>query len=217
MTQVTVVDYGAGNLLSVVRALTHVGAEVLVTTRPDEIASAQRLVLPGVGAFADCMQALARLDLIDSLQTYLRSGRPYLGICVGMQVLFEVGEEFGEHAGLGALSGRVKRIPDTNAQGKTHKIPHIGWNPLIALPGVDLRGGMFSSLINRTRSMYFVHSYVAHPDIRDEVLAEVDYHGLRLCAAVHRGAIWGVQFHPEKSGEDGLELLRSFLVCPARK
>jgi glutamine amidotransferase len=211
--RITVVDYGAGNLLNVVRALQHVGAEVEVTQSPQAVAGAQKLVLPGVGAFGDCMQALGALGLVAPLRDYLRAGRPFLGICVGMQVLFEVGEEFGEHAGLGVLSGRVARIPAQGADGKPHKIPHIGWAALKpAEAGAGWAATPLAGHEGSQPAMYFVHSYQCVPAQRAEVLAEVEYNGLPICAAVARGQVFGVQFHPEKSAEAGLGLLRQFLA-----
>ena len=213
MTQVTVVDYGAGNLLSVVRALSHVGAEVRVTQRAEDIAAADRLVLPGVGAFADCMQALRQLSLVEPLRAYLMADRPYLGICVGMQVLFEVGEEYGEHEGLGIMAGRVVRIPPQDGRGQSLKIPHIGWSPLCPARGQDWAETPLAPLAgDMPRDVYFVHSYMAQPSHGDDCLAEVQYHGLSICAAVRRGQVYGVQFHPEKSGASGLSILKNFIA-----
>jgi glutamine amidotransferase len=129
-TRVVVVDYGVGNLLSVCRALEACGAVVELTESNERIAAADRIVVPGVGAFGDCMHELERRALIRPILDFIGSGRPLLGICVGLQMLMEVGEEFGEHAGLGVVPGRVRAIPATGADGKRHKIPHIGWNAL---------------------------------------------------------------------------------------
>lgn len=214
MTQVTVVDYGAGNLLNVVRALEHVGATVDITSNPEMIERSDRLVLPGVGAFGDCMAALERLNLLSALRVYMASDRLFLGICVGMQVMFEVGEEFGEHKGLGVIAGRVVKIPSMGADGTAHKVPHVGWaeiqrsiswdkTPLVSLDG------------SATPAMYFVHSYVAMPDDPAAVLATADYNGVSLCAAVRLRRAYGVQFHPEKSAAAGLSILETFTKMPA--
>lgn len=216
MTQVTVVDYGAGNLLNVVRALEHCGAEVLVTATPEPIAHAQRLVLPGVGAFGDCMAALGERKLKGALLEYIHSGKLFLGICVGMQVMFDVGEEFGEHQGLGVIAGRVARIPAVDARGQAHKIPHIGWNTLLHPAGIASWAGTPLAPLEDagSRMMYFVHSYRGVPEDASQALANVDYNGVPICAAVRKGNAYGVQFHPEKSGEAGLGILRNFLTLP---
>lgn len=210
-TQVTVVDYGAGNLLNVVRALEHCGAVVEVTQSADRIAAAEKLILPGVGAFGDCMQALEQRGLVAALKDYAQSGRPFLGICVGMQVMFELGEEFGDHAGLGIIKGRVTRIPAIGADGDAHKIPHIGWSALKPT-GQTWDGTIFSHVSAHTDpSVYFVHSFMGVPAEAADRFADVDYNGVAICAAIKRGHIYGCQFHPEKSGALGLEILRNFL------
>jgi glutamine amidotransferase len=213
MRQVTVLDYGAGNLLNVVRALQHCGATVTVTQSAADILAAERLVFPGVGAFGDCMQALDRMQVAAALKEYILSQRLFLGICVGMQVLFDAGEEFGEHAGLGIIPGRVVKIPAIGSDGTMHKIPHIGWN-LLQRPEAlaSWQGTLLAPMEGSPeRSVYFVHSYAGIATDPNHVLATTQYHCLPLCAAVHRYRATGVQFHPEKSGETGLELIREFL------
>lgn len=208
---ITVVDYGAGNLLNVTRALEHCGALVDVTQSADAVARATRLVLPGVGAFADCMHALEVRGLVGALKEYLQSGKPFLGICVGMQVMFEVGEEFGEHAGLGFIEGRVQRIPATGKDGRPHKIPHIGWSALKPA-SQPWEGSILHPALNvGDPSVYFVHSYMGVPKDAGDRLADVDYNGIAICAAIRRGNAYGCQFHPEKSGELGLDVLRHFI------
>ena len=209
--RVTVIDYGASNLLNVVRALEHVGASVEVTGKPEALASAEKLVFPGVGAFGNCMEALKKQNLIPAIKDIVASGKPFLGICVGMQVMFEAGEEFGEHAGLGIVKGRVTRIPASGARGP-HKIPHIGWCEL--RPAQDWQGTIFEPLDGTNASAYFVHSYMGVPEAADR-LATVDYDGVSVCAAIKRGNAYGCQFHPEKSGETGLAVLRRFMELPS--
>ncbi len=206
MSIITVVDYGASNLLNVVRALNHCGAQVDVTNQVDVIAAAERLILPGVGAFGDCSAALGRLKLDQPIRDYVATGKPFLGICVGMQVMFDAGEEFGTHSGLGIIPGKVVRIPDMGAGGKAHKIPHIGWDTL--LPTASWQNTIFAPLDKA--SVYFVHSYMGMESDLSHRLAEVDYNGVRICAAVKRGNAYGCQFHPEKSGEAGLAILKAF-------
>ncbi|MFO0388291.1 MAG: imidazole glycerol phosphate synthase subunit HisH [Alphaproteobacteria bacterium] len=211
MSAVTVIDYGASNLLNVVRALKYCGAQVDVTNHAATIAKAERLILPGVGAFGDCSAALEKLGLAQPIKEYVTSGKPFLGICVGMQVMFDVGEEFGTHKGLGIIAGKVVRIPDTGRDGKPHKIPHIGWDTL--LRPADLASWNDSVLASMDNaSVYFVHSYMGVPADASHRLATVDYNGVEICAAVRRGNAYGCQFHPEKSGEAGLSLLKAFMM-----
>ena len=208
--QVVVIDYGIGNLYSVSRALEHCGADVLVTSDPAQIAGAQRLVLPGVGAFADGMQGLRDRGLIEPIRRYAASDRPILGICLGMQMLASTSEEFGEHDGLGIISGRVIAVPNTSIGGDRQKIPHIGWSALMPAAGADWRGSLLEGM-PAGAAVYLVHSYHFATQRNADLLAECDYGGHRITAAIRSGRITGCQFHPEKSGEVGLSVLRRFL------
>ena len=203
---VTVVDYGRGTLLSVGRAFERAGADVTVTDDARVIADATRLVVPGVGAFGDAMSELSRLNLIDPLKAYAETGRPMLGVCVGMQILFDGGEEFGEFAGLGVIPGRV--TPIAGRSGRRLKIPHIGWNRLLPANGWDRT--ILASL-GDDPYCYFVHSFAAVPESADVLLSQTVYGDLSLTAVVRRENIWGCQFHPEKSGETGLKIISNFL------
>jgi imidazole glycerol-phosphate synthase subunit HisH len=207
---VTVVDYGIGNLYSVARALEVCGASVHVTTSHEGIEQAERVVLPGVGAFEDGMKGLAQRGQIEPLMRFMASGRPFLGICVGMQLLFEVGEEFGLHRGLGALRGRVQPVPATGSTGAAHRIPHIGWNVLLAPSGCNWDGTLLRQLPAEP-SVYFVHSFAPVPARESDRLADCLYDGRQVCAVVQAGNVAGCQFHPEKSGPNGLHILRNFL------
>ncbi|MBX3096502.1 MAG: imidazole glycerol phosphate synthase subunit HisH [Fimbriimonadaceae bacterium] len=209
MSQVVVVDYGIGNLLSVCRAIEAQGGAVTLTGNPDEIRRADRVVLPGVGAFGKCVSEVRRLRLESVLNEYRDSGRPLLGICVGMQMLFTTGEEFGEHEGLGFLPGRVVAIPPDVAGGGKRKIPHIGWNAL--MPSRTWEGTLLQGT-KPEECVYFVHSFSARPEMESDTLATADYVGFNVVAAVHRGPIMGTQFHPEKSGEVGLRIVKAFLT-----
>ena len=209
-TRVVVVDYGVGNLLSVCRALEACGAAVELTPDTGRIAQADRVVLPGVGAFGDCMYELNRRSLIKPIMDFIASGRPLLGICVGMQMMLEIGEEFGEHKGLGLIPGRVRAIPGTAADGKRHKIPHIGWNALTRPAGADWSNTILDGVEPGT-TCYFVHSFTAEPESDRFRLADCDYNGRRISAALQVGNVSGTQFHPEKSGAVGLRILQNFL------
>jgi imidazole glycerol-phosphate synthase subunit HisH len=211
--QVTVIDYGIGNLFSVGRALEHCGAEVTFTSDPALIESAPRLVLPGVGAFANGIQGLRDRGLVEPIRRYAASGRPLLGICLGMQMLAGVSEEFGTHEGLGLIPGRVVAVPDHTTAGVPHKIPHIGWNGLLATAGVSWSETLLDDTPEGT-AVYLVHSYAVTPEDPAHRLADCLYGGHRICAAIRRGNIVGCQFHPEKSGEVGLRILRRFLQYP---
>ncbi|WP_088188149.1 imidazole glycerol phosphate synthase subunit HisH [Desulfosporosinus sp. FKA] len=193
-----IVDYGRGNLRSVEKALEKVGFEAMIMTAPQDLQNVDGVILPGVGAFADAMNALKRGEWIEPIIEFARSGRPFLGICLGMQVLFEVGEEYGEHAGLGLLSGRVIKFPTGR------KIPHMGWNSVSFLQPSRLVEG-----IPNESFFYFVHSYYALPENSKNILGTSDY-GVVFPAIVGKDNVWGAQFHPEKSSPWGLQLLTNF-------
>lgn len=210
-TPVTVVDYGIGNIYSVSRALERCNAEVTLSADPAHIEAAPRLVLPGVGAFSDGMQGLRERGLIEPIRRYARTGKPLLGICLGMQMLASGSSEFGDHEGLGLIPGRVLPVPDTSTSGQPQKIPHIGWNGLLAPPGVDWGASVLDGTPEDT-AVYLVHSFAVLPDDPAHRLADCLYGGHRIAAAIRSGHIVGCQFHPEKSGEAGLAILARFLV-----
>ena len=201
--KVAVVDYGVGNLFSVEKALRAAGAEAVVTADAAEIEDAVKIVLPGVGAFGDCMKNLTASGLIPAIEKKVQSGTPLLGICVGLQILFSGSDESPRVAGLGWLSGTVQKI---NAPGL--KVPHIGWNSL-AVAAPRSSPNLFTGL-TASPYVYFVHSYAAVPEDSAVITATVMY-GTRLTAAVQRGNVMATQFHPEKSGNVGLQILRNFV------
>jgi imidazole glycerol-phosphate synthase subunit HisH len=210
-TAVTVADYGSGNLFSVTRALERCGGEPVAAHDAAAIESAERLVLPGVGAFADGMQGLRERGLVAAIQRFATSGRPLLGICLGMQMLSTTSEEFGTHQGLGIIPGRVLPVPAHDVDGTPQRIPHIGWTSLHMPLSAK---GWHGSLLEGTpegAEVYLVHSFAVVPDDDNDRLADCDYGGHRLCAALRRGNVFGTQFHPEKSGPAGLAMLSTFL------
>lgn len=211
MSKVTVIDYGIGNILSVKRALEHCGAEVIITDSPQMIGEAERLVLPGVGAFADGMNGLRERGLIETIQKFATKGRPFLGICLGMQMMLEFGEEFGRCEGLGLIPGIVTKIPNTGVDGDIHKIPHIGWNTLL-LPSetTDWKNTILNG-IELGDAVYFVHSFTAIPTNENNRLADCHYNGRLISAAIKLDNLYGCQFHPEKSGLVGLRIINNFL------
>ena len=199
---VTIVDYGSGNLRSVQKACERLGVQATITDDPTRVAEADRLVLPGVGAFGDAMRELTGRGLVDPIRAHLRADRPFFGICMGLQLLFETGWEGGRHQGLGIFAGDVARFELPAG----YKVPHMGWNTV----RWHRDGGRFAVPADGSH-FYFVHSYHARPRDPDVVAAVSDYGG-EFCAAVTRGRTFATQFHPEKSQAVGLQLLDAFLT-----
>lgn len=212
---IAIIDYGMGNLRSVQKAFETVGHQAVVTRDPRAIAGADRVVLPGVGAFADCMANLEQYGLVEPIRKAIGSGKPFLGICLGLQLLFTESEEFGVHKGLGVLSGRVKKFPWGLAPAKGQapaepepvprlKVPHMGWNGVtVTREAPPLRG------IASGEHVYFVHSYYVEPQDRSLVATTTDY-GLPFASSVWRDNIFACQFHPEKSQAAGLRIVKNF-------
>lgn len=194
-----IVDYGVGNLFSLRCSLNSLGVEAALTSSAEVLRSADRIILPGVGAFGDASKKLRETGLFDELKAIAKSGKPILGICLGMQLLFEKSFEFGVHEGLGLIKGEVRPISDVIPSG--YKIPHIGWNSL------DFAPHPLFKYINNGDCVYFVHSFYGADS--PDVIATTDY-GARLTAAVARENVMGCQFHPEKSGRVGLAILKAF-------
>ena len=203
---VTVVDYGIGNLLSVTRALECCGARVTLESSPLFIAKAERLVLPGVGAFGNGMAELRQRNLVDAVCDFAASTRPMLGICLGMQMLLDGSDEFGASAGLGLIPGWVKQLPTQEGI----KLPHIGWSGIHPPSGREWEGTLLEPA-RAGRETYFVHSFYADPTDPADCLAETPYGDFKFCSVMRRGNISGCQFHPEKSGQIGLDMISQFL------
>jgi len=211
MSCVVVVDYGMGNLKSVQRGLEKVGANVVISSEPEKISTADRLLLPGVGGFKEGMAELARQGMTDAIHAFVKSGKPLLGICLGMQMLLDSSEEHGEYAGLGLIPGHVIAIPQFEGGQVQRKIPHIGWSNLIKHEGhADWINTCLSQVLIDDY-FYFVHSFMAKPLDNEHYLAVSNYEGLEITAAIHKDNVTGLQFHPEKSGEAGLKILKSFV------
>lgn len=196
-----IIDYGVGNLFSLVSSLKAVGVKAVVTNNPEEIRKADRLILPGVGAFGDAAKKLFDSGLCGVITEKVQNGTPIMGICLGMQLLFEKSYEYGEHKGLGFLKGKVIGMENTIPEGL--KIPHIGWNAL-----KFTKQSPIFKYINEGDCVYFVHSFYA-VDCEDSLIATTEY-GKDLTAAVGKGNVYGCQFHPEKSGSVGLKILKAF-------
>ena len=196
-----IIDYGVGNLFSLQCSLKKIGVEAVVTKDAEVIKNADRIILPGVGAFGDAADKLRATGLVDVIRSEAENGKPFLGICLGMQLLFDKGFEYGEHEGLGFIKGNV--IPLEGKIPSELNIPHMGWNAL----SLDKNCPLFK-YIEDGDCVYFVHSYFA-TDCNESVVATAEY-GIPVTAAVGKGNIFGCQFHPEKSGETGLKILKAF-------
>lgn len=199
---VAIIDYGVGNLFSLKSSLKEIGAEAVVTSDEKVIAEADRIILPGVGAFEDAARKLRESGMADVVKKEAAAGKPMMGICLGMQLMFDVGYEYGEHEGLGLIRGSVRPIADVIPAG--YKIPHIGWNLLKFRQESPL-----FKYIKEEDYVYFVHSYYA-AECDESVIAVTEY-GADLTAAVANGNVYGCQFHPEKSGEVGMKILKAFM------
>lgn len=201
---IAIIDYDMGNLRSVQKAFEAVGHPAVITRDPRVIHQASHVVLPGVGAFGDCMANVERFDLIDPIRQSIKQGKPFLGICLGMQLLFTESEEFGPHQGLDILPGRVKRFPDSFTRGAGLKIPHMGWNTIaMEHESPVLRG------IESNSHVYFVHSYYVEPADPQVTCTVTDY-GLPFASSIGKDNIFAAQFHPEKSQGLGLHILKNF-------
>ena len=197
---IAIIDYGAGNIQSVSKALAHIGCEAFITKDKDKILKADGAVLPGVGSFGDTMDNMIEYGIKDTVIEYAKSGKPFLGICLGLQLLFPKSEESPDAEGLGIFDGSITKIPS----GEGLKIPHIGWNSL----DIKKNDGLFKG-IGKNPYVYFVHSYFLNASDKSIVSAQTEY-GVTIDAAVEKGNIFATQFHPEKSGETGLKILRNF-------
>lgn len=200
---IAIIDYGVGNLFSLTASLKSLGADVVVTNKKEEIIAADRIILPGVGAFEDAIAKLRATGLVDTIEAETAKGKPLLGICLGMQLLFEKSYEYGEHTGLGLVKGVVASIEE-DLNDKTLKVPHIGWNSL-QLKGDD----PLFKYINDGDYVYYVHSFYGR-DCVENTIATSNY-DITITGAVRNGSVYGTQFHPEKSGKVGLKILKAFM------
>ena len=213
---ITIVDYQMGNLRSVQKGIERAGGIAQISSNPGEIASAEKLILPGVGAFGDAMAEINKRDLAAPIRDFIDSGRPFLGICLGLQLLFQRGFEHGEHEGLGVLEGDVVKFDTLQSDGKPLKVPHMGWNTVTRRSDPPLASDIpLLAGIADSSHFYFVHSYYVRPTDRSVVALECEY-GETFCAMVWRQNLYATQFHPEKSQSDGLKILGSFVNLGSR-
>lgn len=214
---VAIVDYGVGNLFSIGQACSHAGMRSRVTARASEILAADCVILPGMGAFSDAMAALDRLDLVEPLRDYAASGRLLVGICLGMQLVMTESYEFGRHRGLGLIEGPVVRFVEPRAQsGGRLKVPQVGWNRITVVPGTY---GWSTSPLAGVRDgafMYFIHSFYPEPQNPEVVLAITDYGNVRFCSSLMHRNIFATQFHPERSGPEGVKIYGTIAAIARR-
>jgi len=206
-----IVDYGMGNIFSIQMAIKAIGGEAEMSSNPKTIASADRIILPGVGAFQKAMNELQRLNLIETICTFAATGKSIIGICLGMQLLFSESFEFGEHKGLNLVEGKVLRFHKSEAD-RSIKIPQIGWNT-IKIPYGNTINMWENTILNGVGAesyYYFVHSFYCKPDRNENILAETSYGKDTFCSVVRKNNIWGCQFHPERSAEKGLLIYKNF-------
>ena len=208
MKNIVVIDYGIGNVKSMMNALDGLNVLTFLTNNKQKILNSDGLILPGVGAFGKGMENLEKYNLIEILNEYVDSGKPLLGVCLGMQMLLEESEEFKITKGLGFIKGKVKKMQiEINSKDK---LPHVSWNELITPEGKDWGGTILNNISTNT-DVYFVHSYISIPENNEDVLAECEYGGTKFCAALNKKNVYGTQFHPEKSAKIGQKILNNFI------
>ena len=212
MPKVAIIDYGMGNLFSVKRACENVGLMPLITSAANELLSADAAILPGVGAFGDAMGYLAERDLVDAIKEFITSGKQFMGVCLGMQLLFSESEEFGLHRGLGVIQGRVVKFPGNNSSGEKIKVPQVCWNAINRRSTAEKDIWMNSPLVGVRNGdpMYFVHSFYVEPLESDRILSITDYEGIVYCSSIQQENVFACQFHPEKSGLEGIKIYRNW-------
>lgn len=212
--QVAIIDYGMGNLFNVQRACDRAGLQSVITSDKGVIVQADGLILPGVGAFGDAMANLKKLDLTDVIKDHIGSKKPFFGVCLGMQLLLSGSEEFGGHKGLDVIKGRVVKFKTQDAQGRMVKVPQVGWNRIWypPVPDCSAEGFPLQGIVSG-EFMYFVHSYYAVPEDPGVVLTQTTYEDTAYCSSVLKDTIFAVQFHPEKSGREGLRIYKNWASC----
>lgn len=208
MSKVVIIDYQLGNLFSVRQALENIGLDVVISHNEDELKSADAAVLPGVGAFADAMKNLEQQNLVEGIHQHIDSGKPFLGVCLGLQLLFHESEEFGSAKGLGVLDGVVRKFQQTTPDGEKIRVPQISWNQIYN-NNRSWANTPFDGL-DQNEHMYFVHSYYIKPSNEGHTLSYTEYHGQKYTSSIIRDNVFACQFHPEKSAAKGLTIYRNW-------
>jgi len=208
--KVAIIDYQLGNLFSVRQACLYLNTDATVTTDRTELLQADCAILPGVGAFGDAMRNMERLDLIEPIKDFIASGKPFMGVCLGLQLLFTESEEFGRNKGMNLIEGSVKKFASTEADGQVLKVPQIAWNQVQEPTVGAWRQSPLKSCTNGDY-MYFVHSYYVQPQTAENVLSVTEYGGYTYCSSVIKNNIFACQFHPEKSGLRGIDIYKNWL------
>jgi glutamine amidotransferase len=209
-SKVSIIDYGIGNLFSVLKACEAVGLSAQITNKKKDIGRSDAILLPGVGAFGDAMLNLGKLDLVEPIRDYAKSGKPLMGVCLGMQLLLTESEEFSIQKGLNIIEGACIRFPSFDDSFRKIKVPQIMWNTIYPSKGNSFEKNTLLENINPGEYMYFVHSYYAKLQNSNEVLSLTDYNGVEYCSSIHKDNIFAFQFHPEKSGTQGLKIYQKF-------
>ena len=207
--KIAIIDYQMSNLFSVQHACEHLNIEAEITSDPKKIAQADGAILPGVGAFGDAMANLKKLGLDETIKKFINTGKPFMGVCLGMQLLMSSSEEFGLHQGLDIIKGNVKKFPAVNDQSEKIKIPQIGWNKIYQPEDKKWQNTPLSKVKNNSY-MYFVHSFCVFPSQAENVLSLTNYSGFEYCSSVINDNVFAVQFHPEKSGPDGIKIYQEW-------
>jgi len=208
LKNIVIIDYGLSNLFSVKHACSHFGFNATIVSDRNRLENADAIILPGVGAFGKAMENLNQLDMVEPLKDFVASGKPLLGICLGLQLLFEESEEFGNHKGLGFIKGVIKKFPKENKNGELLKVPYIGWNQIYRSVN-NWKNTPLKDLMNR-EYMYFVHSYYAFPENKEDILSLAKYGNIEFCSSIKRDNILATQFHPEKSADSGLSIYKNW-------
>jgi len=208
--KVAIIDYELGNLFSVVQACEHLGFKAMITNDKKDLLAADYAILPGVGAFGAAMKNLHKADLVSPIKDYIQSGKPFMGICLGLQLLLDESEEFGSNNGLGIIKGTVKKFHYTRENGLVSKVPQIQWNQIHSCKNNLWQASPLRHCANGDY-MYFVHSFYAVPSDRDVILSETEYSGITYCSSIKKQNVFACQFHPEKSGNHGIEIYKNWL------
>lgn len=207
-TKITIIDYQMSNIFSIKNLCEHLNVQAVVTSDPDDVLKADALILPGVGAFAEAIKNLDKIGMIDPIKDFIKTGKQFLGICLGLQLLFSESNEFGLHKGLDIIKGNVVKIPEFNFNGEKLRVPNVGWNSILKCkssvnnPLADIENG---------EDVYFVHSYYVQPLNTSDILTTTNYSGVEFCSSILRDNVFATQFHPEKSGKIGVKIVKNWI------